>query len=406
MAGAPIIFPRGREVVLGVSAGIAAYKSCDVLRRLQDHGFLVTVVPTESSLNFVGKATWQALSGRNVATSVWENSADVSHVSLADKADLILIAPATADLIARLAQGRADDLLTTTVLASNAPVVIVPAMHPNMWLNSATVHNVNILQQRGIKVLEPDTGRLTGKDSGIGRFPETARIISEVLQLTNSDAKLLNTKVLVTAGGTREPIDPVRFIGNRSSGRQGLAVAYEALRSGAEVTVIAGDTDYFELDGARVIKVQTADEMRSAVVAEFSSNQALVMAAAVADAKPSNGSAEKIKKEQLHQINLSLNSDILAEVGAMKTKDQVVVGFAAETGLNAVESAQEKMRRKKADLLYVNNVSDGAIFGSDNTSGYLLSTDGGRESFEAVDKYVVARAIIEKIGTRLERVNG
>lgn len=406
MAGAPIIFPRGREVVLGVSAGIAAYKSCDVLRRLQDHGFLVTVVPTESSLNFVGKATWQALSGRNVATSVWENSADVSHVSLADKADLILIAPATADLIARLAQGRADDLLTTTVLASNAPVVIVPAMHPNMWLNSAIVHNVNILQQRGIKVLEPDTGRLTGKDSGIGRFPETARIISEVLQLTNSDAKLLNTKVLVTAGGTREPIDPVRFIGNRSSGRQGLAVAYEALRSGAEVTVIAGDTDYFELDGARVIKVQTADEMRSAVVAEFSSNQALVMAAAVADAKPSNGSAEKIKKEQLHQINLSLNSDILAEVGAMKTKDQVVVGFAAETGLNAVESAQEKMRRKKADLLYVNNVSDGAIFGSDNTSGYLLSADGGRESFEAVDKYVVARAIIEKIATRLEQVNG
>lgn len=406
MAGAPIIFPRGREVVLGVSAGIAAYKSCDVLRRLQDHGFLVTVVPTESSLNFVGKATWQALSGRNVATTVWENSADVSHVSIAEKADLILIAPATADLISRLAQGRADDLLTTTVLASSAPVVIVPAMHPNMWLNSATVHNVNLLRQRGMTVIEPDTGRLTGKDSGIGRFPETARIISEVLQLTNSDEKLLNRKVLVTAGGTREPIDPVRYIGNRSSGRQGLAVAYEALRSGAEVTVIAGDTDYFELEGARVIKVETADEMREAVVAEFPSNQALVMAAAVADAKPSKGAVEKIKKDQLQQIELTLNSDILAQAGKMKKAGQVVVGFAAETGFNTLELAKEKLNRKNADFLYVNNVTDGAIFGSVNTSGYLLSSDGGQEGFEAVDKHVVARAIIKKIGTKLEQVNG
>lgn len=406
MAGSPIVFPRGREVVLGVSAGIAAYKSCDVLRRLQDHGFLVTVVPTESSLNFVGKATWQALSGRNVATSVWENSADVSHVSLADKADLILIAPATADLIARLAQGRADDLLTTTVLASNAPVVIVPAMHPNMWLNSATVHNVNLLQQRGITVLEPDTGRLTGKDSGVGRFPETARIINEVLQLTNSDAKLLNTKVLVTAGGTREPIDPVRYIGNRSSGRQGLAVAYEALRAGAEVTVIAGETDYFELEGARVLKIETADEMREAVAAEFPSADVLVMAAAVADAKPVQSSDEKIKKDKLQGIDLVLNADILAQAGNSKTSNQMVVGFAAETGVDNLNLAQEKLQRKNADLLYVNDVSSGAIFGSDNTSGYLLSADGGQEAFHQVDKHVVARAIVKSIGKRLERING
>jgi phosphopantothenoylcysteine decarboxylase/phosphopantothenate--cysteine ligase len=406
MAGSPIVFPRGREVVLGVSAGIAAYKSCDVLRRLQDHGFLVTVVPTESSLNFVGKATWQALSGRNVATSVWENSADVSHVSLADKADLILIAPATADLIARLAQGRADDLLTTTVLASNAPVVIVPAMHPNMWLNSATVHNVNLLQQRGITVLEPDTGRLTGKDSGVGRFPETARIINEVLQLTNSDAKLLNTKVLVTAGGTREPIDPVRYIGNRSSGRQGLAVAYEALRAGAEVTVIAGETDYFELEGARVLKIETADEMREAVAAEFPLADVLVMAAAVADAKPVQSSDEKIKKDKLQGIDLVLNADILAQAGNSKTSNQMVVGFAAETGVDNLKLAQEKLQRKNADLLYVNDVSSGAIFGSDNTSGYLLSADGGQEAFHQVDKHVVARAIVKNIGKRLERING
>lgn len=406
MAGAPIIFPRGREVVLGVSAGIAAYKSCDLLRRLQDHGFLVTVVPTESSLNFVGKATWQALSGRNVATSVWENTADVSHVSLADKADLILIAPATADLISRLAQGRADDLLTTTVLASSAPVVVVPAMHPNMWLNAATVENVKLLRHRGITVLEPDNGRLTGKDSGIGRFPETARIIGEVLQVTNSDAKLLNKKVLVTAGGTREPIDPVRYIGNRSSGRQGLAVAYEALRSGAEVTVIAGETDYFELEGARVIKIETADEMREAVAAEFPITDALVMAAAVADAKPVQGSDEKIKKDKLQGIDLVLNADILAQAGENKTSSQMVVGFAAETGVDNLKLAQEKLQRKKADLLYVNNVSNGAIFGSENTSGYLLSADGGQEAFHQVDKHVVAKAIVRSIGKRLERVNG
>lgn len=406
MAGAPIIFPRGREIVLGISAGIAAYKSCELLRRLQDHGFLVTVVPTESSLNFVGKATWQALSGRNVATSVWENTADVSHVSLADKADLILIAPATAELISRLAQGRADDLLTTTVLASSAPVIVVPAMHPNMWLNAATVENVKLLRHRGITVLEPDNGRLTGKDSGIGRFPETARIIEEVLQVTNSDAKLLDKRVLVTAGGTREPIDPVRYIGNRSSGRQGLAVAYEAIRAGAEVTVIAGETDYFELEGARVIKIETADEMREAVAAEFPITDVLVMAAAVADAKPVQGSDEKIKKDKLQGIDLVLNADILAQAGENKTSSQMVVGFAAETGVDNLKLAQQKLQRKKADLLYVNNVSNGAVFGSEKTSGYLISADGGQEAFHQVDKHVVAKAIVKSIGNRLERING
>ncbi|MEY3345339.1 MAG: hypothetical protein RLZZ581_133 [Actinomycetota bacterium] len=406
MAGSPIVFPRGREVVLGVSAGIAAYKSCDLLRRLQDHGFLVTVVPTESSLNFVGKATWQALSGRNVATSVWENTADVSHVSLADKADLILIAPSTADLISRLAQGRADDLLTTTVLASSAPVIVVPAMHPNMWLNAATVENVNLLRHRGITVLEPDNGRLTGKDSGIGRFPETTRIIGEVLRITNADSKLLNKKVLVTAGGTREAIDPVRYIGNRSSGRQGLAVAYEALRAGAEVTVIAGETDYFELEGARVLKIETADEMREAVAAEFPLADVLVMAAAVADAKPVRSSDEKIKKDKFQGIDLVLNADILAQAGNSKTSNQMVVGFAAETGVDNLKLAQEKLQRKNADLLYVNDVSNGAVFGSDNTSGYLLSADGGQEAFHQVDKHVVAKAIVKSIGKRLERING
>ncbi len=406
MAGSPIIFPRGREIVLGVSAGIAAYKSCDVLRRLQDHGFLVTVVPTESSLNFVGKATWQALSGRNVHTSVWENSAEVSHVALADRADLIVIAPATADLISRLAQGRADDLLTTTVIASGCPVLIVPAMHPQMWLNQATVANVELLRKRGFTVLDPAVGRLTGKDSGIGRFPETKIIVDKVLELSNSVDVLMNRKVLVTAGGTIEPIDPVRYIGNRSSGRQGLAVAYEALRAGAEVTVIAGQTDYFELEGARVLEVETAEEMLELVKAEFSSHDSLVMSAAVADARPASSAEGKIKKESFAKIELLENPDILASIGKLKRANQVVVGFAAETESNLVELGRDKLVRKGADLLYVNNVAQGAVFGSDSTTGALLSVDGSSEFFDNVSKHEVARRIVNGIAKRLELVNG
>jgi phosphopantothenoylcysteine decarboxylase/phosphopantothenate--cysteine ligase len=406
MAGAPIIFPRGREVVLGVSAGIAAYKACDVLRRLQDHGFLVTVIPTESSLNFVGKATWQALSGRVVHSSVWENSAEVSHVSVAEKADLIVIAPATADLISRLAHGRADDLLTTTVIATSCPVLVVPAMHPNMWLNPATVANVQILRDRGIFVMEPEVGRLTGKDSGIGRFPETAAIISKVLETTNTSSKLLGRKILVSAGGTQEPIDPVRFIGNRSSGRQGLAIAYEAIRSGAEVTVIAGQTDYFELEGARVLKVETADEMRAAIAEEFPVHDGLIMSAAVADARPVARQVDKIKKENLSSIELTSNVDILAAISKTKRASQVLVGFAAETSADSVELGKEKLLRKGADLLYVNNVAENKIFGSDQTSGVLLSNDGVVESFQDVDKHHVAQAIIKNVAHRLEQVNG
>ena len=215
-----ITFPRGREVVLGVGAGIAAYKACDLLRRLQDHGYGVTVVPTSSSLNFVGKATWEALSGRQVRTEVWEGTQEVSHVALGESADLVVIAPATADLIARLASGRADDLLTTTVLATSAPILLVPSMHPGMYQNLATQANLKTLSARGIVILEPDTGRLTGKDSGIGRLPETAQILDAVSGITKLDSPLLGKRVLITAGGTAEAIDPVRFIGNKSSGRQ------------------------------------------------------------------------------------------------------------------------------------------------------------------------------------------
>ena len=406
MAGAPITFPRGRELILGVSAGIAAYKSCDLLRRLQDHGFLVTVIPTESSLNFVGKATWEALSGRPVSTSVWENIDSVSHVSLGDKADFLLIAPATADVIARLAQGRADDLLSTTVLATTAPILIVPAMHPKMWLNQATQENVRILRARGVTVMEPDVGRLTGKDSGIGRFPETKTIIDHVSQISGRQAFLSGKKILVTAGGTREAIDPVRFIGNHSSGRQGLAVAYEALKAGAEVTVIAGATDPFTLEGAHIIEVESAQQMKQAVEAEFVHTDALIMAAAVADARPHKVSNEKIKKNDFLEIALEKNEDILASISSIKGKHQILVGFAAETADNATSLAEGKMQAKGADFLYVNNVSGGAVFGSEKTSGTLLGLDIAPREFNDVDKFVVAGEILKEVGQRLERIHG
>ena len=401
MTGAPISFPRGREVVLGVSAGIAAYKSCDLVRRLQDHGYLVTVVPTEASLNFVGKATWEALSGRPVSTSVWEHTDSVSHISLAEKCDLIVIAPATADVMARIVQGRADDLLTTTVLASAAPKLIVPAMHPHMWLNPATQDNVATLRARGITVLEPEVGRLTGKDSGVGRFPETSTILSAIQAISNVRPSLAGKKVIVSAGGTREAIDAVRFIGNRSSGRQGLAIAYEALRAGADVTVISGATDPYVLEGARVINVESAAEMKNVIETEFVDADVLIMAAAVADFRAAESSSVKIKKESFSNLPLIRNDDIVATVGSKKRAGQVIVAFAAETSENLGELGEKKLRAKNADFLYVNDVSGGAVFGEDETSGLLLSMDGAPQVFEKVTKHAVAQEIVRAVSTRL-----
>ena len=401
MSGAPITFPRGREVVLGVSAGIAAYKSCDLLRRLQDQGFLVTVVPTSASLNFVGKATWEALSGRPVSTSMWENAESVSHVSLADKCDLIIVAPATADVISRIAHGRADDLLTTTVLASAAPKIIVPAMHPQMWLNPATQDNVATLRARGFLVMEPDIGRLTGKDSGIGRFPDTSTILSAVQSIAKTSPVLTGKKVIVSAGGTREPIDAVRFIGNRSSGRQGLAIAYEALRAGADVTVVSAATDPFELEGANIIQVESAEQMKQAIEAEFVEADVLVMSAAVADFRVEESAVGKVKKESFSSLNLLRNDDIVASVGAKKRTNQVIVAFAAETGSNLAELGEKKLRAKNADFLYVNDVSGGAVFGEEVTSGLLLSMDAAPKAFHNVTKHEVAKEIVNSVSSRL-----
>lgn len=401
-----IQFPRGREVVLGVGAGIAAYKSCDLLRRLQDNGFLVTVIPTPSSLNFVGRATWEALSGRQVKTEVWEGTQAVSHVALAEKADLLVIAPATADLIAKLAGGRADDLLTTTALATTAPIIVVPAMHPGMYLNPATQSNIETLRARGVLVLEPDFGRLTGKDSGVGRFPETSRILESIKEIAATGGQLLGKKLVVTAGGTIEAIDPVRYIGNRSSGRQGIAIAYQALREGAQVSLIVAQTEEFELEGVKRIDVKSASEMQEKISEELIDADALVMAAAIADARPINTALDKIGKASLHTIELVENPDLLAEAAKSKRPNQVFVGFAAETGDGIKERGLKKLHTKGVDLLYVTDVSGGKVFGQEITSGALLSKRGESWDFENVDKFEVGRKIVAEMSKEMEKVNG
>ena len=359
-----------REVILGVGGGIAAYKSCDLLRRLQDEGFAVTVIPTPSSLNFVGAATWEALSGRPVTTTVWERVDEVRHVRLGKDAEFNIIAPATADLIARIAHGRADDLLTNTLLASTAPTLIVPAMHPAMWANPATVSNVELLRQRGYVVMEPDHGRLTGSDVGVGRFPETARILKEFKAITDPVRDLAGKKVLVTSGGTREPLDPIRYIGNRSSGKQGYAIACAAAKRGAIVTLISANSQVTQVSNLSVINVESAQEMFDQVDKNFDGCDILVMSAAVADAKPSQVSANKIKKGALLSIDLTANPDIIATVSSRK-KSQVVIAFAAETSLDIAEG-ERKLLAKGADILFLNDVAGSEIFGSGHTQGVIL----------------------------------
>ena len=384
---------QGREVILGVGGGIAAYKSCELLRRLQDRGYVITVVPTPASLNFVGAATWEALSARPVHTQVWECVHTVPHIALAERADFFLIAPATADLIARLAMGRADDLLTNLVLASDVPKMIVPAMHPSMWLDPATVANVNTLKQRGFFVMDPEVGRLTGKDIGPGRFPETAAIISSFDELTGQVQDLKGLKVLVTAGGTREAIDPVRFIGNRSSGKQGIAVANAAKNRGAQVQLIAANCDVSGLAGMDVIKVETTLDMQSALRTNFPSCNILVMSAAVADARPLQVSEQKIKKSSLEIIELQQNPDLLAELSPNKG-DRILVGFAAETKEH-LQEARRKLEAKGLDVIYVNDVSGGAIFGQDTTMGTILLRNEADIAIKEVSKDALSNVLLD-----------
>ena len=383
----------GREVILGVGGGIAAYKSCELLRRLQDRGYLLTVVPTPSSLNFVGKATWEALSGRPVNTQVWESVHTVPHIALAERANFFLIAPATADLIARIAQGRADDLLTNLILASDVPKMIVPAMHPSMWLDPATVANVKTLRDRGYLVMDPEVGRLTGDEIGPGRFPEVPSIIHNFDQMTGHTQDLKGKRVLVTAGGTREAIDPVRFIGNKSSGKQGIAIAKAAAARGADVHLIAANFDTDSLSGIHVTKVESTSDMKQALDSNFDQCDILIMSAAVADARPINTAIDKIKKTFLGSIELEENPDLIATVSARKSH-QVIVGFAAETK-DHLQEARRKLESKGLDLIYVNDVSGGAIFGQDQTMGTILLRNDADIAVKEVSKDALGNLLLD-----------
>lgn len=394
-----------REIVLGVGGGIAAYKSCDLLRRLQDLNFSITVIPTPSSLNFVGTATWEALSGKSVNTQVWQEVEKVNHVSLADSAEAVIIAPTTADLLARLVQGRADDLLTNVVAATSKPKFLVPAMHPQMWLNPTTQANVEILKSRGFAVMQPATGRLTGSDSGVGRFPETAEIIAAFLDHIGSTQDLLGKKILISAGGTREAIDPVRYIGNRSSGKQGEALAVEARNRGAQVTMVLANSNVADIAGIQTLRVETAAQMHEALQANIGACDVLIMSAAVSDARPTTVAQEKVKKSDLQTIDLVSNRDILKELSEVAKDSQVIVGFAAETS-NLEEAGRTKLKSKKLDLIYVNDVSNGAVFASDESAGFLISAEGESIYIEQTSKAKVARYILDKVVSRLSYANG
>jgi len=389
----------GRELILGVGGGISAYKSAELLRRLQDIGFGVSVIPTRSSLNFVGTATWEALSGRPIKQNLWENVHEVPHIKIARTANLIVIAPATADLIAKITSGIADDLLTNVVSAASCPIVMVPAMHPEMWLSSANQENVATLRSRGVLVIEPDEGRMTGNDYGLGRYPDIARIISEISSFAELKSDLLGKKVLVTAGGTRESIDPVRYIGNHSSGKQGYALAIAARNRGAEVVLISANSTLQDPQGIKIVKVVSAIEMQEVLAKEFQNTSILLMAAAVADARPLVNSNEKIKKENFEKIELQSNPDLLKQIGEKRGKGQVFVAFAAETKAiddQVIEVAKSKMRSKGADLIFLNDVSNGAIFGEDKTSGILIDSSGVTTKCDVQGKDTLADLLLDR----------
>lgn len=379
--------PRPR-VVLGVSGGIAAYKVCSVLRSLTESGCSVRVVPTASALRFVGAPTWEALSGQPVTTQVWDDVAEVPHVRLGQEAELVLVAPATADLLARAAHGRADDLLTSVLLTARCPVLMAPAMHTEMWQHPATRANVATLRERGVVVLEPADGRLTGADSGPGRLPEPAQIVTAARRLLTrgraARPDLAGRQVVVSAGGTREPLDPVRYLGNRSSGRQGFALAATAAARGAQVTLVAANVELPVPAGVELVPVGTALDLRDAVLKVAEGADVVVMAAAVADFRPAQVAEHKIKKtddpDDAPGVRLVRNPDILAELVGRRSGGQVLVGFAAETGDDCEDvlgHARRKLERKRCDLLVVNDVSQGRVFGRSRTHVTLLDRDGG-----------------------------
>lgn len=401
---------RGHRIVFGVAGGIAAYKACELLRLLTEAGHDVTVVPTPAALAFVGEATWAALSGRPVHSQVWDAVEQVEHVQLGQQADLVVVAPATADLLARAAHGMADDLLTNVLLTARCPVVFAPAMHTEMWQHAATQANVALLRSRGALVVEPATGRLTGPDSGAGRLPEPAELAEVVRRVlargrAGLGLDLSGRRVVVSAGGTREPLDPVRFLGNRSSGRQGYALAATAVARGAEVTVVAANVALPDPAGAKVVRVGSADELRQAVVEAAADADAIVMAAAVADFRPASPSAEKIKKTDAEPapIALARNPDVLAELGTRRRRGQVLVGFAAETatGEDALAYGRAKLAAKGADLLVVNEVGAGKGFEVGENAATILGVDAEPVVVSPGPKEALADAIWDLVAARL-----
>jgi len=406
------------RVVLGVGAGIAAYKACELLRLLTESGHSVRVVPTPDALNFVGAATWAALSGQPVTTDVWAGVAEVPHVRIGQQADLVVVAPATADLLARAAAGMAGDLLTATLLTARCPVLYAPAMHTEMWQHPATQANVALLRSRGAVVLDPGVGRLTGADSGAGRLPDPPEIFAAAQRLLASPSAshrggvrdLAGRRVVISAGGTREEIDPVRFIGNWSTGTQGYALAQTAVARGAEVTVVAANVALPDPAGAKVIRVVSARDMQSAVSAAAADADVVVMAAAVADYRPEVRSEGKIKKDGQppEPLRLVENPDILAGLAAERAAREtgghgrrlILVGFAAETD-TAEQAARAKLARKGCDMLVVNPVGNGLGFGTPDNEAVVFGADGTVTQIPRGPKEGLAHVVWDLVTARL-----
>jgi len=396
------------QVVLGVGGGIAAYKVCELLRRLTESDHRVRVVPTADALRFVGEPTWAALSGQPVVTDVWDGVHEVPHVRIGQSADLVLVAPATANILAKAAAGLADDLLTNTLLTARCPVIFAPAMHTEMWEHPATQNNVATLRSRGALVLDPAVGRLTGADTGRGRLPEPESLLEvarSVLRRGAAGADLAGRRVVISAGGTREAIDPVRFIGNHSSGRQGYALARTAAARGAEVTLVAANVSLPEPAGVRIIPVVSTKELSEVMATERIGADAVVMAAAVADFRPVSDAESKIKKTEgpPTPIALAENPDILLELvrtRAERAPEQIIVGFAAETD-NVVANGQAKLERKGCDLLVVNQVGQGRAFGTKDNQASILSPDRPVVEFSHGPKENLADQVWDLVQERL-----
>ena len=393
---------QARTIVVGVTGGIAAYKTCELVRALVKRGERVKVIMTEGATRFVSPLTFRTLTGEPVGVSLWADDPDslVHHISLAEDADLLVIAPCTANVIAKIAQGRADDLLTTTVLATEAPVIVAPAMNVHMWRRDITQTNVASLSSRGMTIIEPTSGELACGDVGEGRLAPVDDILAAIDEQLRRVRDLDGRRVIVTAGGTHEPIDPVRFIGNRSSGKTGFAIAAEAAARGARVTLVTGPTHLKDPFGCQVVRVETALQMREAVMGVANVADAIVMSAAVADFRPAAPTARKIKKTDAPDaIALERNPDILAELGAADL-DAVLVGFAAETA-DVERYAREKLIAKRCDLIVGNDVSDPALgFGSDDNRVVLVDASGAT-TLPTQSKRALARVILDRVSTTL-----